>query len=106
MSQEFANQPLGRLLDCFIADANELRYRVMDMPNPSSENEAGECIHNADFGCSWRCPLRLADRPPTKEEIRAEILARVGPALFAVLDGCGECVTRIESVTLPIARGE
>lgn len=107
MSEPISTELLMPLLDRFIADANELRYRVMDMPNPLNENEADECVHNTTLGCSWRCPVRTGiNRQVTKEEIRAEILRFVGPALFAVLDGFGEDVTRIESVTLPIARGE
>jgi len=112
MRPDFANELLAPLLDRFVTDANELRYRVMDIPNPLFETEGGRCAADNTEGVdkaehSWRCPTRTgADRQPTKEEIRAEILARVGPALFAVLDGYGECVTRIESVTLPIARCE
>lgn len=107
-----SNELLYPLLDHFIAEANELRYRVMDMPNPSFETEGGRCIADdsevANAEHSWRCPARHGGpgRQVTKEEIRAEILHFVGPALFAVLDGFGEDVTRIESVTLPIARGE
>jgi hypothetical protein len=107
MSQEFANELLTPLLERFVADANELRWRVTDMPNAATENEAGECAHSAVFGCSWRCSQRTGiGRYMTKEEIRAEILRFIGPALFAVLDGYGEDVTRIESVTLLIARCE
>lgn len=114
MSQP-SNELLASLLERFVADANELHYRVLDVPNPGFETDGGECnvpdeasVQSGQAEHSWRCPARHGGpgRRVTKEEIRAEILARVGPALFAVLDGCGEDVTRIEAVTLPIARGE
>lgn len=95
---------LGDLLGDFVERANELRYRVMDMPNPMYEDENGSCLHSEEYGCSWRCPHHDFGPKsiPTKEDIRTEIRARIGAALFAVLDGYGEEVTRIEAVLLPI----
>ena len=76
---------LASLLERFTGDANELRHRLMNLPNPFTENEAGECRHDPEAGCSWRCPNNL-NHQPTTEEIRSEIRRSVGAALFSALD--------------------
>lgn len=104
MSEEDIRDPaamlIERLIDEALADLDELRWRLSGMPNPNYEDEEGNCLH-LESGCSWRCLDRNGgNHQPTEEEIAKYLRERLGPALFAVIDGDGEDVRSIESCSI------
>ena len=99
-----ASELLDQLINRWLDDGNELRWRVMGVPNPMFENEAGECRH-APEGCSWRCPSRTGGDFPGQDKLREYVARRVGASLFAVLDGYGDDISEV-TLTAPEVDGD
>lgn len=97
MSGDPVRATLPDLVAQFLDAANELRWRLSDTPNPTTEFESGECRHDAEIGCSWRCERRTgADRALTHDEVRAFVREKVGVAAFEYLDGFGQDAASID----------
>lgn len=96
MSDYAPNLLLPELLSRFLDAGDELRWRLSGEPNAAIEDQSGNCVHRESIGCSWRCVRRTgANRTATQSEIVAEIHRKVGPMLFAALDGYGDDITTV-----------